>query len=153
MKKNWLVVWKMTWENWQIFPRNNWKCENWHSHPTGKLCIQHMYNWCIQNVVIQNVYKMYTTFRQTIVYLLYKKSKELWQLNFVIKMYVKVCRNVKYILYTFCIHQFWATKSVHHKHYVYNLYTKFIQNVYTNNCMQNGSLISTYCKTHLLRTS
>ena len=44
------------------------------------------------------------------------------------------------ILYTFCIHQFWSTKSVHHKHYVYNLYTKFIQNVYTKNCMQNGFL-------------
>ena len=101
--------------------------------------VQDVYNWCIQNV-----YKMYTTFRQAFVYILYTKSKELCQLNFVYKMYTKVCWNVGYILYTFCIHQFWSTKSVHHKHYVYNLYTKFIQNVYTNNCMQNGSLISQY---------
>ena len=48
-----------------------------------------------------------------------------------------------YDLYTFCTHQFWSTKSVDHKKYVYNLYLKLIQNVYTNNCMQNGSHIST----------
>ena len=59
-------------------------------------------------------------------------------------MYTKVCQNVGYILYTFCIHQFRSTKSVHHKNYVHNLYTKFIQNVYRNICMQNGSHISTY---------
>ena len=91
---------------------------------------------------------MYTSFRQAFVYILSTKSKELCQLNFVYKMYTNVCRNVGYILhtnilYTFCIHQFWCTKSVHHKHYVYNLYTKFIQIASTNNCMQNGSLIST----------
>ena len=40
--------------------------------------------------------------------------------------------------------QFWSTRKVHHKHYVYNLYIKFIQDVYTNNCMQHGSLISTF---------
>ena len=58
---------------------------------------------------IQNVYKMYTTFQQAFVYILYTKSKELCQLNFVYKMYTKVCHNVRYILYTnilytFCIH-------------------------------------------------
>ena len=111
-----------------------------------------------------DVCKMYTTFQQTFVYILYTKSKEVCQLNFVYKMYTSICRIVVYILYTnilyiyilytkvcgnvghilyrnilytFCIHQFWCTKSVHH---VYNLYTKFIQNVYTNNCMQNQAL-------------
>ena len=53
---------------------------------------------------IQNVYKMYTTFRQAFVYILYTKLKEY-------KIYTKACRNVEYILYTnilyaFCVHQF-----------------------------------------------
>ena len=75
---------------------------------------------------------MYPIFRQTFAYILYTKLKELWQLNFVYKMYTKVCQNVGYILYTICIHELRSTKSAHHKNYVYNLYTKFIQNVYTN---------------------
>ena len=58
-------------------------------------------------------------------------------------MYTKVCRDVGYILYMFCIYQFWSTKSVHHKNYVYNLYIKSIQNVYTSNCIKNVSHIST----------
>ena len=105
---------------------------------------QDVYNWCIQNVSNMN-----TIFRQTFVYIFYTKLKELSQLKFVYKMCTEVCRNVAYILYTdilytFCIYQFWSTKSVLHKNYAYNLYTKFIQSVYTNNCMQNGSHISTY---------
>ena len=98
---------------------------------------------------IQNICKMYPTFQQTFLYILYTKSTELRQLNFVYKMYRKVCQNVGYIFYTnilyiFCIHQFWFTKSLHHKNYVYNSYIKFMQNVYTNNCMHNGSNIFTY---------
>ena len=34
--------------------------------------VQDVYNWCIQNV-----YKIYTAFRQAFVYILYTKSKEL----------------------------------------------------------------------------
>ena len=34
------------------------------------------------------------------IYILYTQLKELWQLNFVYKMYTKVCRNVGYILHT-----------------------------------------------------
>ena len=53
-----------------------------------------------------------------------------------------------FCMQTFCLHFVYinsgSTKSVHHKNCVYNLYTKFIQNVYTNNCMQNRSHISTY---------
>ena len=33
-------------------------------------------------------------------------QKELLQLHFVYKLYTKVCGNVEYSLYTFCIHQF-----------------------------------------------
>ena len=96
-----------------------------------------------------DVYKMYAKFQQTFADLLYTKSKELCQLNFVYTMWTKVCRNVGYILYTnilytICIHQFWSTECVHHKHCVYNLYTKFMQNVCTNNCIKNRSLISTF---------
>ena len=32
LKKNWLVVWKMTWGIWQIFIRSTWKCQNWYFH-------------------------------------------------------------------------------------------------------------------------
>ena len=35
-------------------------------------------------------------------------------------------------------------KESMHTNYKINMYTKFIQNVYTNNCMQNGSHISKY---------
>ena len=118
-----------------------------------------VYTFCIlklYKIYTTDVYKMYATFQQTFADILYTKSKELCQLNFVYKMWTKVCRNVGYILYTnilytICIHQFWSTKSVHHKHYVYNLYTKFMQHVYTNNCIKNRSLISTFF-THLLCT-
>ena len=108
-------------------------------------------NWCIQNV-----YNMYTTFQQTFVYILYTKLEEPWQLNSVYKVYVKVCWNVGYIfytylLYTFCIHWFWSTKSVHHKNYVYNLYTKFMQNVYKNNLCKMDPTFQ-YILNHLLCT-
>ena len=107
-----------------------------------------------------DVYKMhtkciYTIFRQAFVYNLWTKSKELCQLNFVYKMYTKVCQNVVYILYTkifyttFYIHFAYKMYSllkceIHFVYinsnllkayiinfmYIYNLYTKFIQNVY-----------------------
>ena len=122
-------------------------------------CTKSVHTFCIlklYKMYTTDVYKMYARFQQTFADLLYTKSKELCQLNFVYTMWTKVCRNVGYILYTnilytICIHQFWSTKSVHHKHYVYNLYTKFMQHVYTNNCIKNRSLISTFF-THLLCT-
>ena len=46
-----------------------------------------------------DVYKINLTFRQIFAYIFYTKLKELWQLNFVYKMYRKVCRNVGHILY------------------------------------------------------
>ena len=111
---------------------------------------------------LQNVYKRFSKYG---VHFVYK--------HFVCILYTNLCRNVEHfvykyfvyilhkfciqkiqkrwdtfcyanILYVFCIHQSRSTKNVHHKHYLYNLYTKFIQNAYTNNCMQNGCLISTY---------
>ena len=94
------------------------------------------------------VYILYTKIEQNDVYKIInvykifdKRSyinciqKELLQLHFVYKMYTKVCGNVEYSLYTFCIHQFWSTISAHHKNYAYNFYAKFKQNVYRNNCM------------------
>ena len=55
------------------------------------------------------------------------------------------------IWYTFCIHTFCiqflqinsAPQKLYIKNFACNLYAKFIQNVYTNNCMQR-SHISTY---------
>ena len=116
---------------------------------------------CSLHFVLQNVYKILS---KCSIHFAYK--------HFVYILYTKVCRNVGYILYTnilyafciqtvykslpkcgihfytsilytFCIHQLQYTKSVHHQHFVYNLHAKFIHNVYINNCMQNGFLIST----------
>ena len=64
-----------------------------------------------------------------LVYILYTKSKELCQLNFVYKIYANVCWNVVYILcanilYTFCAQklvQIWDTFCI--QHFVYILYT------------------------------
>ena len=74
--------------------------------------------------------KMYTTFQQTFVYILFTKSKELCQLNFVYKMYTKVCRNVEHFVYikvvemwdTFCIQTFCI-------YFLHILYTKCMQKV------------------------
>ena len=80
--------------------------------------------FCIQNVY-KSFSKWYTFCMQTFcihfVYILYTKLR-------------KVCRYVEYMLhanisYIFCIHQFWSIKSLHHKHYVYNVYARFIQNL------------------------
>ena len=75
-------------------------------------------------------YKIYTKFCWNMGYILYTNISY----TFGIQNDTKICQNMEYILYTnilytFCTHQFWSTKSVYHKHYVYNLYTKFIQNV------------------------
>ena len=66
---------------------------------------------------------MYRTFRQTFAYTLYTKFSCHSSFNSVYKMYTKVCRNVVYILYTFCMHfvyiscthlvQFLYRKSIH----------------------------------------
>ena len=67
---------------------------------------------------------MYTTCQQTFVYILHTKFSGHSSFDFVYKMYTNVCRNVVYILYTFCIHlayiflyilllQFFYTKCRH----------------------------------------
>ena len=137
-----------------------------HRHCVYKKIVQDLYNW---------LYKMYTTFQKTFVYIhfVYKikrtiltkfctqnvyKSLLKCGIHFVYILYTRVCPNVVYILYknilytkciqsfvemwdtilcknilyTFHIHQFWCTKSVHHKHYVYNFYTKLY--AYINVC-------------------
>ena len=88
-----------------------------------------------------DVYKINLTFRQIFAYIFYTKLKELWQLNFVYKMYRKVCWNVGCILYaSILIYK----KCNIRKTYIHNLYITSMQNLYTNNCQENGSLISTY---------
>ena len=96
------------------------------THPTRKLCIHFAYKNCKRYIELmytkcmQNVNKMYTIFRQTFVYILYTKSKELHQLNFVYKMYGKVWRNFAY------------------KHFVCILYTKFVE-------IKDTLCIQTFC--------
>ena len=46
------------------------------------------------------------------------------------KIYTKLYQNVVYILCRFCIHFVYVNSD--HKNYVYNLYTKFIQNAYNS---------------------
>ena len=126
------------------------KTQKFRYHPTRKLYLHFVYKTCTR--CIQLVYtKCMPHFDKLLYTFCILKSKELFQLNFVYKMYTKVCQNVGYILHAFFMHQFWSTKSVHHKHYVYILYTKFIQNVPTNNCMQNGFFIY-HCKQLRLET-
>ena len=97
-----------------------------------------------------DVCKMYTTFQQTFVYILYTKSKEACQLNFVYKMYTNICGIVVYILYTNIL-------------YIYILYTKVCGNVghilYRNilytfciytKCMQNVYKSLSKCGIHFV---
>ena len=67
------------------------------------------------------VYKMYTTFRQTFVFILYIKFSCCSSFDFVYKMYIKVCRNMVYILYTLCKNQLYASCTI----FVYKMYTQF----------------------------
>ena len=87
---------------------------------------------------IQDIYKMYPTFRKTFVYILHTKLKELWQLKFVYRIYKKACRNVGYFLDTFCIHFVHMNSDLGKVYIIRIMYTICIQNtykMYTNNCM------------------
>ena len=110
-----------------------------------------VYTFCIQKLCrmyTTDVYKMYTKCIQNVSHILANFCihfvAKLWQLNFLCKICANVCRNAGYNLYTFFRHHFSSTKSIYHKNCVYNLFKKFIRNVYINSCMQNGSHISTY---------
>ena len=65
------------------------------------------------------VYKMHSTFRQTFAYILLSKFNCHRSFDFVCKMYTKVCQNMGYNLYTFCIHQLYTSCTV----FVYKMYT------------------------------
>ena len=85
-----------------------------------------MYTKCIQNV-----YKMYTTFRQTFVYIVYTKLKELWQLV----LYTKCIQKFVKMWYTFCIQTVFIHFSYINSHlqkvYIIKImYTIFTQNSY-----------------------
>ena len=99
-------------------------------------------NFCTQNVYKMFVYKMYPTFRQTFVYILCTNFSWHSSFDFVYKMYTKVCGNVGYILYTFCIH------------FVYILYNFCIQKKHMcQYCkaefVQSRNRHSTHCKNRL----
>ena len=95
-----------------------------HTETVYTFGIQKMYEMytLIYTKCIQTVYKMYTTFRQTFVYILYKKSKKLYQLNFAYKMSANVCWNVEYILYTNMLYTFCI-------HFVCKMYTRVCRNM------------------------
>ena len=67
------------------------------------------------------VYKMYPTFRQSFVYILYTKFSWHSSFDFTYKLYTKASRNMVYILYTFCIHQLYTSCTI----FVYKMYTQF----------------------------
>ena len=94
-----------------------------------------MYTFCIQqdvcNCCIQNLY----AFRQTFVYILYTKLKELCQLNFVYKMYTKGSRNMGYIsytsiLYVFCIQTFAEMWNILYTNILYTFCINFVYKKY-----------------------
>ena len=99
---------------------------------------------------------MYTTFRQTFVYILYTKLKELWQLNFVYKMYTKVCRNVGYILYTNILYTKYISSDLQKVYIIKIMYTICIQNsyrIYIQIIVCKMDPLFQHILTHLLCTS
>ena len=122
--------------------------------PTRKLCIYFVYKNCTRSIQLMYIklYKMYT------------KSKNRHHLNFVYKMYTKVCRNVVYILYTnilykFCIQKFvdiWNTfcTQTFCMYFVYILYTKCIQKfveMWDTSCKQTFCMHFVYINSDLLK--
>ena len=84
--------------------------------------VSHRYfNKFLYTLCIQNVYKMYPTFQQTFVYILYTTFSWHNSFDFVYKMYTKACQNVVYILYKFCINQLYTSCTI----FVYEMYTRF----------------------------
>ena len=101
------------------------RSELMHTKCIQNVCIQNvphiLTNFCIQDIYKMFVYKMYTTFRQTFIYISYAKFSWHNSFDFVYTMYTKVCRNMVYILYTFCINQLYASCTI----FVYKMYTQF----------------------------
>ena len=77
--------------------------------------------------MLQDLYKMYPTFRQTFVDILYKNFNCHSSFNLVYKIHTKVCWNVRYILYTACI-CFVYTSCIHLAQFLYtkSMYTRFL---------------------------
>ena len=94
---------------------------------------------------------MYPTFRQTVAYNSYTKFSWHISFDFVYKMYTKVCRNVVYISYTFCIH-FGYISCIHLVQFLHSLRVVKIQsmisgltkNYYITSSMQNISPVHQY---------
>ena len=95
--------------------------------------LTNLYTFCIQSVYKMFVYKMYPIFWQTFVYKMYITCQQTFVcilytifcwcsfFDVVYKMYTKVCWNMLYILYTFCIHQLYTSCA----NFVYKMYTQF----------------------------
>ena len=90
---------------------------------------------------------MYTTD----VYKMYTKCTPYFDnfcMHFVYKMYIKVCRNVVYILYTNILYTFCTQKFVKiwdtfvYKHFAYILYTN-VYKMYTKICRNVGYILYT----------
>ena len=117
-----------------------------HTETVYTFCRQKLYKMytLMYTKCIEDVYHISTNFCK---YFLYNIKRTTTATEFCIQNVYKLCQNARYIfhtniLYTFCTCHFWSTKSAHHKNYMYNLYTKFMQNIYANNIMQNGYPIS-----------
>ena len=69
---------------------------------------------------------MRPTFQQTFVYILFTKLNELWQLNFVSKMYIKIVK----MWDTFCIHFVYISSDLQKVYILKTMFTIWIQNSY-----------------------
>ena len=78
-----------------------------------------MYAKCIQNVCM----KIYPTFQQTFIYILYKKFSWHSSFNFVYKSYTKVCQNVVCILHIYILYIYILCTSC--IIFAYKMYTQF----------------------------
>ena len=99
-----------------------------------------MYTKCIQNIT-----HILTNLCIHFVYKIKRTMAAKFCIQNVYKSLSKCGMHFIYILYTsILIYKKCTSRNLCIQNYEINMYTKFIQNVYTNNCIQNGSHISTY---------
>ena len=87
-------------------------------------------NWCIQIVYKMFVYKMYPTFRQTFVHIVYTKFSWHSSFDFVYKRSAKVCWNLAYILYTSVVYILYSFSTQ-------NVYTVFVWEIFKRRVFKN----------------
>ena len=104
-------------------------------------CIQLMYTKCIQNAYKMYIYHTSTSFCIYFVYKIKRTMPAKFCIQNVYKSLLKCEIHFVYILYTSVLIYLKRTSLT------LFIYTTYIQNsykMYINNCIQNGSLISTY---------